>query len=175
MPEGAGRFHILFPSNCENPIKRFDLALASVEAIRRSGIDAEVHQLQGVPHAEVPIWINASDVLLLTSAHEGSPNIVKEALACNVPVVSVDVGDIRERIQGIGGCYLALPEPLDLATKLKAVQERPCRVNGRTTMQDLSVEAIAVRLSEFYREILEGAKRGALMTGERPLDQEQIR
>jgi glycosyltransferase involved in cell wall biosynthesis len=149
-----GRFHILFCSNSGNPIKRFDLALASVAAIRRSGIDAEVHQLRGVPHAEVPIWLNACDVLLLTSVHEGSPNIIKEALACNLPVVSVDVGDIRERIQGVDGCYLASPEPEDLSRKLRAVHDGPGRVNGRIAVLGLSVEEIAVRHRQFYREIL---------------------
>lgn len=152
------RFHILFCSNSGNPIKRFDLALASVAAIRRSGIDAEVHQLRGVPHAEVSIWLNACDVVLLTSVHEGSPNIIKEALACNLPVVSVDVGDIRERIQEIDGCYLALPEPGDLSIKLRAVHDRPGRVNGRIMMRGLSVEEVALRLREFYGEILREAR-----------------
>jgi teichuronic acid biosynthesis glycosyltransferase TuaC len=107
-----------------------------------------------VPHEEVPIWLNASNVVLLTSLHEGSPNVVKEALACNIPVVSVDVGDVRERIQGIEGCYLAAPEPGDLAAKLQMVHAGSCRVVSWITMQELSLKRIALQLKEFYSEVL---------------------
>src|SRR5262249_36868175 len=136
-----------------NPVKRPGLARDAVEATKRLGINAEIHQLSGVAHNEVPVWLNASDIVLLTSLHEGSPNIIKESLACNVPVVSVDVGDVRERIQGIEGCYLALPEPGDLATKLSLVYAGPRRVPGRVKMQELSIERVALRLKEFYKEV----------------------
>ena len=61
---------------------------------------------QDVPHYIMPLYMNACDVLLLTSLHEGSPNVVKEALACNLPVVSVPVGDIPERIGRVPGCVV---------------------------------------------------------------------
>jgi teichuronic acid biosynthesis glycosyltransferase TuaC len=146
--------NVLFPTNCGDPRKRFDLAQAAVEVIKQWGIPAELHQLRGVLHDQVPIWLNASDVVLLTSLHEGSPNVVKEALACNRPVVSVDVGDVRERIEGIEGCYLALPDSSDLAAKLRLVHARQSRVAGRTKMQDLSLECIARRLTQFYEDVL---------------------
>jgi glycosyltransferase involved in cell wall biosynthesis len=147
-------FHVLFPTNSGDPCKRFELARAAVEVINRSGIQTEIHEISGVPHPEVPVWLNASDVILLTSLHEGSPNIIKEALACNIPVVSVDVGDVRERIQGIEGCYLALSEPCDLAAKLRLVQASPRRVRGRIQMQKLALRGVALQLKEFYGEIL---------------------
>jgi teichuronic acid biosynthesis glycosyltransferase TuaC len=125
-----------------------------VEAVNRLGIDAEIHYLRGVPNSEVPVWINASDVMLLTSLHEGSPTIIKEALACNLPVVSVVVGDVRERIQGIKGCYLALSDPGDLANKLRLVHDGLRRVDGRIQMQEFSLERVALRLREFYSEVL---------------------
>lgn len=147
-------FHILFPTNSGDPVKRFDLAQAAVETVNRLGTPAEIHQLRGVNHNEVPVWLNASDAVLLTSLHEGSPNVIKEALACDIPVVSVDVGDVRERIQGIAGCYLASPEVGDLAAKLRLVDTGPRRVAGRIRMQVLSLECIARRLKRFYEEIL---------------------
>jgi glycosyltransferase involved in cell wall biosynthesis len=152
--------HILFPTNAGDPRKRFDLAKAAVELASRSGIQAEMHQLRGVPHEEVPIWLNASDVVLLTSLHEGSPNVIKEALACNIPVVSVDVGDVRERIEGIEGCYLAAPEPHDLAAKLQMVHASSRRVASRMKMQELSLERVALQLMEFYSEVLVSFKSG---------------
>ena len=149
------RFHIIFSYGTRNSVKRPELARAAVEEVKRFGIQVEMHYLHGVDHHEVPLWLNASDVLLLTSSHEGSPNVVKEALACDVPVVSVDVGDARERIIGIDGCYLASPEPSDLATKLRMVYAGPRRVAGRDKMQELSLEHVALRLRKFYHEVLE--------------------
>jgi glycosyltransferase involved in cell wall biosynthesis len=105
------------------------------------------------------MWLNASNVLLLTSLTEGSPNIVKEALACDLPVVSVEVGDVSERIREIEGCYLALSEPDDLATKLRMVHSGPGRVPGRVRMQGLSLEQVALRLRDFYSELLESFER----------------
>jgi teichuronic acid biosynthesis glycosyltransferase TuaC len=147
-------FHVLFPSNSSNSIKRPGLARTAVDIVNLLGVRAEMHYLHSVLNSDVPMWLNASDVLLLTSLHEGSPTIVKEALACNLPVVSVDVGDVRERIHGIDGCYLALPDPNDLAAKLSLVHAHPRRIVGRIKMQELSLERIALCLREFYREIL---------------------
>jgi glycosyltransferase involved in cell wall biosynthesis len=148
-----GRFHILFPGS-RDPVKRPALARAAVAAIKNREVRAEIHYLRGISNSEVPIWLNASDVVLLTSLHEGSPTIVKEALACNVPVVSVNVGDVAERIHGIEGCYIASSEPSDIAAKLSMVYGGSRRVSGRPKMQTLSLEQIANRLKDTYEEIL---------------------
>jgi glycosyltransferase involved in cell wall biosynthesis len=130
------------------------LAAAAVEALNGAGVSAELHYLRGVSNAEVPIWMNASDALLLTSVHEGSPTVVKEALACSVPVVSVDVGDVGERIEGIAGCHLSSPQPEALAAKLMLVRQADCRVSAQAKVQELSLQTIALRLDRFYRETL---------------------
>jgi len=148
------RFHVLFNSNGDDPVKRPGLARAAVERLRAAGIEAELQELRGMPNSEMPRRLNAGDVLLLTSRHEGSPTVVKEALACNVPVVSVDVGDVRQQIQGVDGCYLAEADAEDLAAKLRAVHEGPRRVDGRVKMEALSLEQIALRLREFYCDAL---------------------
>ena len=148
------RLNVLFPTNSGDPRKRPELARAAVQAAERFGFKIEMHHLKGVPHDEVPIWLNASDTVLLTSLHEGSPNVIKEALACNVPVVSVDVGDVCERIHGIEGCYIASADPNDLATKLRLVYESSRRVAGRSAVQNLSLYETALRLKEFYDETL---------------------
>jgi len=147
-------FHVLFPTTAGDPRKRLYLAQAAVHEANRSGLSAELHQLRGVPHEEVPIWLNASDVVLLTSLHEGSPNVIKEALACDLPVVSVDVGDVRERIDGIEGCHIALPDPGDLGIKLGLVAARKGRIAGRERMQSLSLKQTALQLESFYYEVL---------------------
>jgi len=147
-------FHVLFPANMGDPIKRPELARAAVDLLRQKGIPAEFHLLSGVPNTDVPVWINASNVLLLTSLHEGSPTVVKEALACNIPVVSVDVGDVRERIEGIEGCYLADSAAPALAEKLYLVSQGRRWINSRTSIQQLSLLETARRLHQFYEEVL---------------------
>jgi teichuronic acid biosynthesis glycosyltransferase TuaC len=154
MGWSSGAFHVLFPANTGDPVKRPWLAQAAIEALKKKGVDAELHLLTGVAYAEVPRWINASDALILTSLHEGSPTVVKEALACGVPVVSVEVGDVAERIAGIDGCHLAGPEPEELALKLLAVWKRKGRLDSTSAVQPLSLGNIAGRLKSFYSELL---------------------
>jgi teichuronic acid biosynthesis glycosyltransferase TuaC len=147
-------FHVLFASNNGDPVKRPWLASAAVEALQGAGVRAELHFMQGVSYAEVPIWMNASDALIMTSLQEGSPTVIKEALACGLPVVSVDVGDVCERIAEIDGCHLSLPVPEALATKLMQVRLAGCRVSAQAKLQELSLQKIALRLEHFYRETL---------------------
>jgi teichuronic acid biosynthesis glycosyltransferase TuaC len=147
------RRHVLFPGSSARPEKRFALADASVELLRRRGADVELHVLDGIGHDVVPTWLNAADVVLLTSTHEGSPNVVKEALACNVSVVSVDVGDVRERIETIEGCYLAEPTPKDIAAKLASAFEREERIAGREHVEGLSRASAAEKLREIYEAV----------------------
>jgi len=146
----ASRGHVLFPANPTRPEKRFGLAEACVARLNENGADVELHVLRDVPHEDVPSWLNAAEAILVTSTHEGSPNAVKEALACNVPVVSVDVGDVRARIEGIDGCFIADPTPNDLAAKLGRVFERETPIDARTKMSEISVERVAEKLREIY-------------------------
>jgi len=162
-----GSFHVLFASNNGDPVKRPGLAAAAVAVLNGAGVPAELHYMRGVANTEVPIWMNASDVLLLTSIHEGSPTVVKEALGCGLPVVSVDVGDVAERIEGIEGCHLAMPESEDLAAKLRLVQRTDSRVNARERIQELSVGSIALKLERFYRDSLSRSNRTAELEGGR--------
>ena len=110
--------------------------------------------LDGVPHERVPLWLNASDSILLTSTHEGSPNVVKEALACDVAVVSTDVGDVRERIEGIDGCYVADATPADLAGKLRLALAGG-RVRSRAAVAELSLPRTAERIRDVYAAVLD--------------------
>jgi glycosyltransferase involved in cell wall biosynthesis len=152
-----GPKHVLFPASPSRPEKRYQLAEAAIAELRAKDWDIDLHHLDGVAHAEVPTWINASDVVLLTSAHEGSPNAVKEALACNVPVVAVDVGDVRERVASVQGCYVAAPSANDLAEKLDLVLSTGRRVDARDTLAELSLERTAERILEIYRTVLRQA------------------
>lgn len=147
-------FHVLFATNNDDPVKRPELARAAVGELAAGGVAVELHILKGVPYPEVPAWLTASDVILLTSWSEGSPTIVKEALACDRPVVSVAVGDVPEQIAGISGCHIAEGDARALAASLKLVYEGPRVVQGHERMARHSLEVTAERLRQFYEEIV---------------------
>lgn len=153
-------FAVLFAGSPSNPTKRFHLASSAVETLRASGVPAKLMVMNEVSNDKVPLWLNAADALLLCSLHEGSPNIVKEALACNRPVVAVDVGDVRERLDGVAGCHIAGANAEALAAKLRLVHGGAGYVDGRTRMWDLSNVRVAERLLEVYRAVL-GTSRAA--------------
>lgn len=152
-------FHVLFNDGSGDPVKRPSLATAAVERLKDLGVRADLHVMRGLRNEDVPIWLGASDALLLTSLHEGSPTVVKEALACNIPVVSVDVGDVRRRLAGIEGCHIAEANPDDLAVKLRSVREAGHSVEARDKVLDLSLEYTAASVAAFYREVLDGCQR----------------
>jgi glycosyltransferase involved in cell wall biosynthesis len=152
----AEAFHVLFATSAGDPVKRPELARAAIDLLSRKYRQINFHVLSGISNTEVPHWLNAADALLLTSKHEGSPTIVKEALACGLPVVSVNVGDVAERIEGVDGCHLAEAEPAALACKLELVFQRRQRIDCGEKLHDLSCDAIAGKLEDFYEEIVAG-------------------
>ena len=149
--------HVLFAVSGD-PVKRPELARSSIAVLNERGTRVQLHELSRIPNERVPVWINASNALLLTSLHEGSPTIVKESLACNVPVVSVDVGDVRGRIKGVDGCAIVDADPTLLADALAhAFSTRA--INGRSRVMELSLKTTAERLRDFYQEIITLKKR----------------
>jgi glycosyltransferase involved in cell wall biosynthesis len=145
--------HVLFPSAPSRPEKRYRLARAAVDSLlARSAEEVELHVLDDVAPRDVPTWLNASDAVLLTSTHEGSPNAVKEALACDVAVVATDVGDVRERIAGVPGCVVAEATPEALADGL-GVALAAGRVPGREAVRPLALERVAEQLRSIYEAV----------------------
>lgn len=110
------KLHILFAANPLRHEKNFELAQKAVSLLNNENI--ELHTLIDVPHDDMVFYYNAASVVLLTSLWEGSPNVIKEAMACCRPVVSTDVGDIRRLFGDTPGCYLTSFEAKDVAVKL---------------------------------------------------------
>ena len=108
--------HILFPANASRPEKDYALAEAAAALIPNT----ELHAFENTPNEETPYWYNAADGVLMTSKWEGSPNAIKEAMACSRPIVANNVGDIAERTSGVEGCFVAQSrEPQELASLLQ--------------------------------------------------------
>ena len=104
---------------------------------------------------KMPLYMNACDTLLLTSLHEGSPNVIKEALACNLPVVSVAVGDVPNLLEDIEGCFICNYSPEDIAAKIKLALKVDRLTNGRNKINHLNSFTIAQRLLKVYETTLE--------------------
>lgn len=148
------RHYVLFAGSAGNPRKRYALAKQAVDLVKAE-MDVELLTASGVAHEQIPDYMNASDVMLLASLHEGSPNVVKEALACNLPVVSTDVGDVRQRIGGIDGCkILETDRPEDIAAALRDVLTRGTRIEGRFTVLDLDENILTEKVIDIYRQAL---------------------
>lgn len=147
--------YILFCDANRNPVKRADLARSVVQLVQTGRPNTKFLELNRVPHRDVPLYLNASDCVLITSEKEGSPNIVKEAIACNVPVVSVAVGDIPERLNGIENCFVTSTRPSDLAQAVDNILEKNERANGRE-MKRAEIENMAVcqKVMLIYENVL---------------------
>lgn len=147
---------VLFGGDPDRPDKRFYLAKQAVEKV---DVEFPVYLLtvSKVSQLEMPTYYQAADVMLLTSKHEGSPNVVKEALACNTPVVSVDVGDVRERIGHLPGCAVCNDDhPATISKALKyALTQAPTNVELRRFVQDLDENVFAERQIDIYKKVLQ--------------------
>jgi teichuronic acid biosynthesis glycosyltransferase TuaC len=150
----SDRRFVLFAANPDVMVKRFALAKASVDLFREKSADVEMLVVHGRPHDEMVLWLNAADVLLLTSFAEGSPVVVKEANACNLPVVSVPVGDLASQLRHVQPSAIVPPRPDDLAEAMLRIARIDTRSNGRDSLGDLNSEAIAERHLAFYRSVL---------------------
>ncbi len=154
---GAIRY-ALFPTNPARPEKRFELARHALQRAGTMGHLIEPLVVFNRPQDEIPDYYNAADLLLLTSSHEGSPNVVKEALACNLPVVSTDVGDVRKVIGTSTNCHVTGDAPEAIASAIASVLEDGQRSNGRTAVADLASDRVADRVERVYRRVLEAER-----------------
>jgi glycosyltransferase involved in cell wall biosynthesis len=96
--------------------------------------------------------LNAADCLLVTSLHEGSPNVVKEAMACSLPVVSVDCGDVAERLRNVHPGAICPYDVNALAQAVSGVITTPVRSNGpaQVASQGLSASVVAHQVIKIY-------------------------
>ncbi|WP_024335383.1 glycosyltransferase [Desulfotignum balticum] len=155
--------HIFFAANPERSVKNFLLLEKAYQNLTQSE-NIEIHFLVHIPNHLVPIYMNASDVVVLTSFWEGSPNVVKEAMACNCPVVSTDVGDVAWLFGDEPGHFLTDFEPQDLAAKIRLAfnfAEKNNRTHGRERIICLGLdsESTADKIIRLYEAVLEKNRR----------------
>jgi glycosyltransferase involved in cell wall biosynthesis len=110
--------------------------------------------MKGVPREYVPVYMSAADVMVLVSETEGSPITVKEALACGLPIVSVDVGDVAELVAGVDGCWICDANEEAIAQGILRALSFGRRTDGRKRALELSSEVTASKLMALYAEVL---------------------
>jgi teichuronic acid biosynthesis glycosyltransferase TuaC len=144
---------ILFPSYPERSVKNYELFNNAIKLLKEKE-NYLILKLENVIPDAVYLYYNAVNVTVLTSFHEGSPNVIKEAMACNCPIVSVDVGDVKEVISITEGCFVCSYNPEDVAEKIMQAIRFGRRTNGREMIGHLESGVIADRIVKVYEDIL---------------------
>ena len=147
------RKYVLFSGSPSVTRKRYDLAVETIRRVRDE-FDVELLVVEGKSRSEVAKRMQACDALLVTALHESGPLTVKEALACDLPVVSVDVGDVAEIIADLEGCVLcADDDPETIAEALRRVLRSTAHFEGRHAAEPFSQERLTERQLEIYADL----------------------
>jgi len=143
---------ILFAGAFSTAVKNPELAKVANGLVGNTNLI----ELKGYNREEVAILLNAVDVLLMTSLTEGSPQIIKEAMACNCPIVSVDVGDVGQVIHNTTGCFITTYDPNDVAEKLRQALSFAACTEGRGRIEEmgLDINTVAVKILKVYEKVL---------------------
>ena len=148
---------VLFAGAFDNEVKNSPLAKEAVSLVSNT----KLVELRGYTREQVSLLINAANCLLMTSHREGSPVVIKEALACGTPIVSVDVGDVKDVVSGANGCFISTYDANDVATKIQQALLFKGKTNGPQCIVDkgLSNEMVAKRILKIYQAVIEQPKR----------------
>jgi teichuronic acid biosynthesis glycosyltransferase TuaC len=149
--------HILFAANPNRKEKNFQLAKDSLRLLLNQNV--QLHKLENIPHKDLPKWFNATDIVILTSLWEGSPNVIKEAMACNCPIVATNVGDIKWLFGMEQGHFIADFTAESFSSQIKQAfnfSEKYGRTKGRKRIIELGLDSsiIAKKINNVYETAL---------------------
>ena len=148
-------FNIIFVSyDPNNSIKNYPLAKESIDLVNRNNV--KLHLISNISQDDLVQYYNAADLLLLTSLHEGSPNVVKEAISCNCPIISTDVGDVKQNISNLKNCYIVKNDPEEIAKKI-LISLKDNRLPIRKSIKHLSNDNIAKKILNLYNNVINKA------------------
>ena len=149
------KINILFCSSFQRPEKNYNLAKQAIDLLHQQ-IDINLIELKGFNRNEVSYLLNQVNLLLMTSTWEGSPQIIKEAMACNCPIVSTNVGDVKCLLDGLEGCFITTNDPRDVADKIKKALNFRGKTKGREKLISLGLDSehIAKKIIQVYEEVI---------------------
>lgn len=147
-------YDVLFPYATRRSVKDYPRAKSVVDDLDPVfDRPVRLRTVSGVSHDRIPLYMNAADALLVTSRHEGSPNAVKEAMACRLPVVSTPVGDVPDRLDGVEPSAVCRTDRA-LRDGLGRVLRTGVRSNGRETVESVSLERTTEAILRVYERAL---------------------
>jgi teichuronic acid biosynthesis glycosyltransferase TuaC len=146
--------HILFGASPDRPEKNFKLAEDALQILKDEFPNIRLHFLTGINREEVYVHYNAAHLLLLTSFNEGSPNVIKEAMACGCPIVVTPVGDVEVLINNTPGCFITSYYPQDVSEKIRSAILFNSRTNGRSHIEHYSANLVAEKILNIYKSAL---------------------
>ncbi|MDY6822644.1 MAG: glycosyltransferase family 4 protein [Thermodesulfobacteriota bacterium] len=138
--------------------KRYDIFRSVLKVVaEKTKMPVDGLLLINAPRELVPYYFNASSVFLLTSDHEGSPNAVKEALACNVPIVSTNVGNVKYLLDGVSGCYVSKTNDIEELAEYVIKSLKSETIKGRERIKNLKLDmrSVAIELLTVYQKTIE--------------------
>ena len=147
----------IFVGNPEIAVKNFALAEEVHRRLAPSRPGLRLRVAASVRPEDVPVWMSAADALLFTSRAEGSPNVIKEAMASELPIVATPVGDVPERLDGVAGCHVCPPDPEVLAAGLSEALDHGRAPEARQAVAPLGLDAVARRVVGIYERVLAGS------------------
>ena len=145
--------NILFGGYFSNLRKNYPLAK---EAIDRVGFPVSLIEMKGFNREQVNAMLCACDLFLLPTKSEGSPQVIKEALACNCPIVATSVADIPELLSGVENCYVTGFDADEIAFRINQVLQTGKRSNGRAKIEAMGLDnsMVAQRIIKIYEKVL---------------------
>ena len=143
---------IIFVSDPDRKEKNYRLVKNALDLLNDKNI--ELITVHSIDQEKLNLYYSAADLLIMTSYHEGSPNVIKEAMACNCPIVSTDVGDVRWVIGNTEGCYITSFDLKDVVDKIKLALKYGQRTNGREQIKHLDNKLIAKKIIEVYKTLI---------------------
>jgi glycosyltransferase involved in cell wall biosynthesis len=147
---------LFFPANAQERRKNFALAQAVHRRLQAAGRPVRIEWMHARPQSDIVLGMAAADVMLSCSVQEGSPNVVKEAMAMNLPIVATDVGDCAERLRGcLPGAVVPVELDAFVAATAAVLDQRGARSNGRELIQGLGLDEIAERVASVYRRAID--------------------
>ena len=148
----ANDTYVLFAGAFENEVKNSALAKAAISLVPNT----KLVELRGYNREQVNLLANAANCLLMTSHREGSPVVIKEAMACGTPIVSVNVGDVKELLAGVDNCYITTYDANEIATKIQQAIALKSKTNGPKCIIDkgLSNEIIVHNILNIYQKLV---------------------
>ena len=143
-------YYILFSSSFNNKIKNASLAKSALSNFK----NIILLEMKGYSREEVHLLMNAVDILIVTSHSETGPLVVKEALACNCPIISTDVGDVKELVNSTRNCYIVEYDAKHIEQRIRDILSSNKKSNGRAAVKHLSLEKVAKDVYSIYKRVV---------------------